>query len=249
MKLIYPFDGTFPVTQCFGEKITDPKGHSGIDYALYTGTPVRAAAAGTVRLAQRSESGYGNHIILRHDGNMQTVYAHLDTLLVTAGQEVACGQVIGTSGNSGNSTGPHLHFEVRTGRTPRAVDPQPFLDEVDEANAVSESDAANTTETVNAAEPTPAPVPAPAPPTPTPAPPAQANAPEVSSGNVGARNWRVRCPLLHVRSGPGIGYPVCDRLPEGAIVQELEQMADLWVRIGPNRWAAARFDGSNLMEG
>ncbi len=214
MKLAYPFDGIFPVTQRFGEKITDPKGHTGIDYALPAGTPVLAAADGTVQLALYSGSGYGNHIILKHAGNYQTVYAHLDTLLPAVGQPVTCGEVLGTSGNSGNSTGPHLHFELRRGRT--AVDPEPFWE-----RGFQKVDA-----------------------------PAAVIKPAAKTGDSGAEQsvWQVCCPVLHIRSGPGIRYPVCGRLNQGTTVQEFERAADIWIRIGPNRWAAARFDGSRLME-
>ena len=107
-----PFEGDFPVTQRFGEKITDPAGHTGIDYALYLGTPVRAALDGTVIRAACLATGYGTHIVLEHEGGLQTVYAHLSSVSVCIGAAVREGEVIGRSGNTGNSTGPHLHFEV-----------------------------------------------------------------------------------------------------------------------------------------
>ena len=116
-----PFDGEFPVTQRFGEKITDPAGHTGIDYALYFGTPVLAALDGKVSRIAELRSGYGKHIIIDHDGGLQTVYAHLSRVSVSCGETVRAGQIIGFSGNSGNSTGPHLHFEVR--RLGQPIDP------------------------------------------------------------------------------------------------------------------------------
>ncbi len=120
-----PFEGEFPVTQSYGEKITDPAGHTGIDYALYLGTPVLAALDGTVSRAGNLTSGYGTHVLLDHEGGLQTVYAHLSSVCVSIGARVRQGQEIGRSGSTGNSTGPHLHFEVR--RFGRPVDPEEFL--------------------------------------------------------------------------------------------------------------------------
>ena len=120
-----PFDGDFPITQRFGEKVTDPAGHTGIDYALYHGTPVLAAMSGKVSRTACLGSGYGNHVILDHEGGLQTVYAHLSRVSVSFGDIISEGQIIGYSGNTGNSTGPHLHFEVR--RLEKPVDPEPLL--------------------------------------------------------------------------------------------------------------------------
>jgi hypothetical protein len=120
-----PFEGDFPVTQSYGEKITDPAGHTGIDYALNLGTPVLAAADGKVIRAASLTSGYGVHVLLEHDGGLQTLYGHLSSVSVRLGQKVKAGAEIGRSGSSGNSTGPHLHFEVR--KDGICVDPLPFL--------------------------------------------------------------------------------------------------------------------------
>lgn len=116
-----PFEGNFPITQRFGEKITDPAGHTGIDYALYLGTPVLAALDGKVTRISHMTAGYGTHIMLEHEGGLETVYAHLSSVNVTLGSEVLEGQQIGRSGSTGNSTGPHLHFEVR--RNGKPIDP------------------------------------------------------------------------------------------------------------------------------
>ncbi|MCD8507803.1 MAG: peptidoglycan DD-metalloendopeptidase family protein [Candidatus Pacebacteria bacterium] len=87
-----------------------------VDYAMPIGSPIGAAGAGTV-IAARSPSawngGYGGLIILQHPNGAQTYYAHLDQLKVSVGQQVEQGQLIGLSGNTGRSTGPHLHFEIR----------------------------------------------------------------------------------------------------------------------------------------
>ena len=88
------------------------RGHRGIDYMANAGTPVYAAAAGTVITASHGwGGGYGNQIVVSHGGGRATRYAHLSTVAVSAGQSVSRGQVIGYSGNTGRSTGPHLHFE------------------------------------------------------------------------------------------------------------------------------------------
>ncbi len=95
-------------------------GHNGVDIAATPGTAVIASANGRVIAAKVGgyNGGYGNMVIIMHDGNIQTVYAHLKTVTVITGQEVARGQKIGEVGNTGRSTGPHLHFEVRGARNP-----------------------------------------------------------------------------------------------------------------------------------
>jgi murein DD-endopeptidase MepM/ murein hydrolase activator NlpD len=87
-----------------------------LDYGAPVGTPVWAAASGTV-IASRSgwNGGYGTMIIISHNNGTQTLYAHLSQLNVSVGQQVSQGQTIGLSGNTGRSTGPHLHFEIRGG--------------------------------------------------------------------------------------------------------------------------------------
>lgn len=106
--------------------------HSGQDFAVPVGTPVDAVAAGTVVKAGPNGGGdgpaYGNAIVIKHANGMYSQYAHLSKIQVKAGQKVAVDQQIALSGNTGNSTGPHLHFEIRT--TPNygsAVNPVAFL--------------------------------------------------------------------------------------------------------------------------
>ncbi len=89
-------------------------GHSGIDLAAPIGTPVFAADGGTVIYAGWSNWGYGNTIVLAH-GSMLTLYGHLSRILVRCGQRVGPGDPIGAVGSTGNSSGPHLHFEIRPG--------------------------------------------------------------------------------------------------------------------------------------
>jgi murein DD-endopeptidase MepM/ murein hydrolase activator NlpD len=90
-------------------------GHNGIDIAATPGTPVLASAGGRVIAARVGgyNGGYGNMVIVLHDNNIQTVYAHLKSVQVSVGDAVNQGEQIGTVGNTGRSTGPHLHFEVR----------------------------------------------------------------------------------------------------------------------------------------
>jgi len=88
-------------------------GHSAIDVAAWAGTPVTAADRGVVIRAGWSEGGYGNFVVVDHKIDYITLYAHLGEIFVVEGQVVAQGQLIGTVGSTGNSTGPHLHFEIR----------------------------------------------------------------------------------------------------------------------------------------
>jgi murein DD-endopeptidase MepM/ murein hydrolase activator NlpD len=85
--------------------------HGGVDWAMPTGTPIRAWRDGTVKFAG-TVIGYGRLVILEHPGDTLTYYAHLSRFHVIAGAAVGAGQVIALSGNTGNSTGPHLHFEI-----------------------------------------------------------------------------------------------------------------------------------------
>jgi murein DD-endopeptidase MepM/ murein hydrolase activator NlpD len=92
--------------------------HAGIDISAPTGTPIWAAKAGEVIFAGQ-QSGYGNVVIIAHGGGLTTLYGHQSRIGVRDGQVVRQGQVIGQVGNTGRSTGPHLHFETRYGGTPR----------------------------------------------------------------------------------------------------------------------------------
>ena len=100
------------------------KGHTGIDISAPVGTPVRATADGVITSAMYY-SGYGKYINIKHTGKISTVYAHLSRIVVRGGQHVRRGQIIAYSGNSGNSTGPHLHYEVHVCGNP--INPQSFV--------------------------------------------------------------------------------------------------------------------------
>lgn len=95
-------------------------GYNAVDFAAGVGTPIRAAAAGEVIVSRSSgwNGGYGQYIVVRHSNGVQTLYSHLSRNDVGVGAYVAQGQVIGAMGNTGRSTGPHLHFEVRGTRNP-----------------------------------------------------------------------------------------------------------------------------------
>jgi murein DD-endopeptidase MepM/ murein hydrolase activator NlpD len=95
-------------------------GHAGIDVGAWTGAPVKAADGGYVALATGGwNAGYGNHVIIDHGNGFVTLYAHLNSIFVKPGESVVAGQQIGSVGNTGNSTGPHLHFEIRYQGVPR----------------------------------------------------------------------------------------------------------------------------------
>ncbi len=99
--------------------------HAGIDFAAPTGTPIWASKAGRV-ISVGSRTGYGNTIIIDHEGPVATLYAHLSAFAVRTGDWVGSGELIGRVGNTGWSTGPHLHFEVRVNGQPK--DPELFID-------------------------------------------------------------------------------------------------------------------------
>ncbi|MEV6454725.1 LysM peptidoglycan-binding domain-containing M23 family metallopeptidase [Streptomyces anulatus] len=101
--------------------------HTGSDFQAASGTPVLAIGPGTVVSAGNSGS-YGNEVVIKHEDGMYSQYAHQSSLNVSVGQTVTVGQQIGLSGSTGNSTGPHLHFEVRTGPSYGSdVDPIAYL--------------------------------------------------------------------------------------------------------------------------
>ena len=103
-----------------GRRTQGLHGHNGIDFGAQSGTPVFASASGRVIVAKVGgyNGGYGNMIVITHDSGIQTVYAHLRTVNVVSGQTVSQGQTIGQVGNTGRSTGAHLHFEVRGAKNP-----------------------------------------------------------------------------------------------------------------------------------
>ncbi len=111
------------ISSRFGSRDGHP--HEGVDILAERGTPVRAAAYGLVIYAGDGMRGYGNAVVLDHGEEITTLYGHLDRIQVQSGDVVAPGQRIGTVGDTGNATTPHLHFELRVGSD--AVDPESIL--------------------------------------------------------------------------------------------------------------------------
>ena len=118
--IIWPVNG--PVVSGFGMRWGSM--HEGVDIAVSTGTPIRAAASGTVAIAALT-GGYGNYTCIDHGGGLSTCYGHQESFAVSAGQRVSQGQVIGYSDCTGHCFGPHVHFEVRING--QAVDPMGYL--------------------------------------------------------------------------------------------------------------------------
>lgn len=131
MKLVIPVPRGSIVTQTFAEheetrRVKNLKYYNGgIDWAVPTGTIINAAAKGKVIRADEDKTGYGIHVRIDHGNGWMTLYGHLLTPLVGVGDIIPEGASIGRSDNSGNSTGPHLHFELRINGVPK--DPQEFL--------------------------------------------------------------------------------------------------------------------------
>jgi murein DD-endopeptidase MepM/ murein hydrolase activator NlpD len=137
-----PFDGSYGISQLWGQNPAfysrynydgvALRGHNGIDFLTPTSTLLYAVDGGEVARAEFEADGFGYFVLLRHPWG-ESIYAHLDGLAVTPGQVVARGQFLGMSGNSGGSTGPHLHFAIRINPYQRTdgwggfSDPLPYL--------------------------------------------------------------------------------------------------------------------------
>ena len=133
----WPVPPTTPISQLFGQNpaMYAPYGlaaHNGIDFAVVTGTKVYACSPGIIERVRSDAGGYGLHVKVTHTWGA-SIYGHFSKALVKVGDVVEAGQVIGYSGNTGNSTGPHLHFECRPAGVSAsngyagAVDPMPAL--------------------------------------------------------------------------------------------------------------------------
>lgn len=112
MNYRQPFVGEYAITQRYGETYTSAF-HTGIDYACPVTTPILASEAGQVMFSGWDNTGFGYCVIIKHDDGNATLYAHLTMVVCKIGQKVERSQIIGYSGSTGNSTGPHLHFEAR----------------------------------------------------------------------------------------------------------------------------------------
>lgn len=115
-----------PVTSPYGWRARFGRMHRGVDISLHVGDTVRAAFSGKVRLTKYEGKGYGYYVVVRHDNGMETVYGHLSRFLVKPNQRVKAGEPIALGGNTGRSTGPHLHFETRY--LGLAINPEAIID-------------------------------------------------------------------------------------------------------------------------
>lgn len=220
IKLSVPVNG--PITQLFGENPDIYKkwgfpGHNGVDYGIPNGTPITAAAAGTVAQVSFENGGYGNYVKLSHkDGSkvFYTYYAHLASAAVAAGQTVKTGTVIGYSNNTGASTGPHLHFGLKIdGENPAYkgyVDPMPYF---------AAGGAADTSE-----------------------PPTGSDMPDaVKLPNL---TFEVTSETLNVRNGPGVEYSIVGTLAKGAkVTAKRLHSKSVWIEYEPGKWCAVAFNG------
>jgi hypothetical protein len=125
-ETVQPFEGSAPITGKFGEGRGDHT-HAGLDFGVPSNTAILSMAGGTVSqvVGGGGGGGYGNFVIVDHGNGLTTRYAHLNAARVQVGQQVTAGTMIGMSGSTGKSSGPHLHFEVMQGGKP--VDPTPYL--------------------------------------------------------------------------------------------------------------------------
>ena len=108
---ILPITGT--LTSSYGYRPKRHRYHHGIDVSVEIGDSVKCVLPGVVTKIGFEKAGYGNYIVVTHSGDIETIYAHLNRTIASPGQKVKAGEIIGLAGSSGNSTGPHLHFETR----------------------------------------------------------------------------------------------------------------------------------------
>lgn len=241
IKLIAPVNG--PITQYFGE---NPQiyskwgyaGHNGIDYGIPNGTPIVAAADGTVEKAEFEDGGYGFFVKMSHmDGSTKyyTYYGHLQSFSVKPGQKITAGTVVGLSNNTGASTGPHLHFGIKIdGQNPPFkgyLDPMPYL---------------------TGTAPTPMPAPTPSsggipvtPPASTPATPGAI----VGAVDLPNLNFEVIYDGVNVRSGPGVEFAILEQLKVGTKVKGTRMHSwSAWVEFEPGKWCAMAFNLETFMK-
>lgn len=237
MQFLSPVPANAVVTQTFAEHVhraqvngwTNYNG--GIDWALPSGTAILAAQSGVVSAARNDASGYGLHIRLQHEEGFITIYAHLMDFMVQVGQKVRIGQVIGRSDNTGFSSGPHLHFEVRLNNTP--IDPAPLLVySLTQEGVTPPQEGEAMAQAVSLEPPFPFP-----------------RLPRV----------RVTARLgLNVRIGPGVNFTAVGYLPFGTEVEVLHaatpeavvaaggKSGDCWLQIGYQQYIAQYVNGEIL---
>ncbi|MCD8317362.1 MAG: peptidoglycan DD-metalloendopeptidase family protein [Paraprevotella sp.] len=114
------------ITSNYGYRASFRRQHKGLDIKVYIGDTIRAAFSGKVRIVDYEGKGYGNYVVIRHPNGLETIYGHLSKHLVRENQVVKAGGPIGLGGNTGRSTGSHLHFETRF--LGQAIDPSEMFD-------------------------------------------------------------------------------------------------------------------------
>jgi hypothetical protein len=235
MKFLFPVPPASIVTQTFAEHVAAARAHNwtnyngGIDWAVFTGTPIKAAQNGKVTATRHDATGYGTHVRIQHDNGYLTIYGHLASFSVNTGDTVQAGQVIGLSDNTGNSTGPHLHFELRHNNVP--IDPMPLL--------VTALEPVFPTEPTSPIEPIEPPEPL------EPSQPPEPEAPEPETFPK-LPKVRISAVALNVRMGPGVENPLVGLVPQGTEVEvfdKIEQGDDVWLHIGYQQYIAKRFAG------
>lgn len=118
------------ITSRYGYRAAFRRQHKGLDIKVYTGDTIVAAFDGKVRIVRYDRGGYGKYVVIRHPNGLETIYGHLSKQLVAVDDEVKAGEPIGLGGNTGRSTGSHLHFETRL--LGRAIDPAQMFDFVNQ---------------------------------------------------------------------------------------------------------------------
>ena len=122
----YPLDGVRRVNSKYGYRSRFGRMHYGMDLQLHVGDTVRSCFDGKVRMVQYDRGGYGKYVVVRHTNGLETVYGHMSKQLVREGDIVRSGDPVGLGGNTGRSTGPHLHLEMRFMGI--AINPQSIID-------------------------------------------------------------------------------------------------------------------------
>jgi len=228
MKFLFPVPPNSIVTQTFAEHEhrREVNGwtnyNGGIDWGVLTGTSIKAAQKGIVVGVRKDAGGYGTHVRIEHvEGNTKylTIYGHLMKFNVAVGSVVDAGDVIGKSDNTGLSTGPHLHFELREGTQP--IDPAPLLVKT-VAELLVEGEAQPEKPEEMEVEP--------------------AEFPKLPKA-------RILFATLNIRSGPGVQNRMTGTLildDEVEVLRKVLQGNDIWLQIGHEQFIAMRHEGNIL---
>jgi len=231
MNFQYPIPSNSIVTQTFAEHVHSAHVHGwqnyngGIDWAVASGTPIKTAQGGKVTLARRDATGYGTHVRIQHDDGYLTIYGHMMEFAVKVGDKVKAGDVIGRSDNTGNSTGPHLHFELRKNNV--AIDPAALL--VEQLGGVQpegeEEPGGGQVQPDIGPEP--------------------GSFPALPKARVTSQIG------LNMRSGAGISNPLVGYLPNGTEVEVIRKVtdgSDIWLQIGYQQFIAMKVGSEKLAE-